>query len=104
MTRLYEPVVMGKGITITSKPSDPLHAVRVTDLREYAKMQRVDFENDTVLSVPRLSQNNIVQIFDANSQLITPNSLTQSPDTETIDVEFLVPQSGYLLVFSVGEL
>lgn len=67
-------------------------------------MQRVEFEEETELSIPRLSLNNIVQIFDANSQLITPNSLTQSPDTETIDIEFTVPQSGYLLIFSVGEL
>lgn len=102
MTRLYEPVVLGKGVTIKSKPSDPLHAVRVTDLKEYAKMQRVEFDNETSLSIPRLSQNNIVQVFDANSQLFTPNKLEQL--TDTIDIEFLVPETGYLLIFSVGEL
>ncbi|MNV90562.1 hypothetical protein D3C71_1849600 [compost metagenome] len=102
MTRLYEPVVLGKGVTIKSKPSDPLHAVRVTDLKEYAKMQRVEFDNETALSIPRLSQNNIVQVYDSNSQAFTPNRLEQLD--ETIEVEFLVPETGYLLIFSVGEL
>lgn len=67
-------------------------------------MQRVDFDNETSLSIPRLSKNNIVQVFDANSQLFTPNKLEQLPDTETIDIEFLFPETGYLLIFSVGEL
>lgn len=102
MTRLYEPVVMGKGVTIKSKPSDPLHAVRVTDLKEYAKMQRVDFENETAISVPRLSTNSIVQVYDSKSQAFTPNRLEQL--TDTIEIEFLVPESGHLLIFSVGEL
>jgi L-asparaginase/Glu-tRNA(Gln) amidotransferase subunit D len=102
MTRLYEPVVLGKGVTIKSKPSDPMHAVRVTDLKEYAKMQRVDFVNETAISVPRLAENNIVQVYDSNSQAFTPERLEQL--TDTIEVEFLVPETGYMLIFSVGEL
>lgn len=102
MTRLYEPVVLGKGVTIKSKPSDPMHAVRVTDLKEYAKMQRVDFDNETSISVPRLAENSIVQVYDSNSQVFTPNKLEQL--TDTIEIEFLVPETGYLLIFSVGEL
>lgn len=102
MTRLYEPVVIGKGVTIQSKPSDPLHAVRVTDLQEYAKMQRVEFDGETSLSIPRLAENSIVQAYDSNSQLFTPNRLEQL--AETIEIEFLVPETGYLLIFSVGEL
>lgn len=102
MTRLYEPVVLGKGVTIKSKPSDPLHAVRVTDLQEYAKMQRVDFEAETSLSIPRLSESSIVQCFDSTSNSFTPNVLRHAE--ETIEIEFLVPETGYLLIFSVGEL
>lgn len=65
-------------------------------------MQRVDFENETAISVPRLSTNSIVQVYDSKSQAFTPNRLEQL--TDTIEIEFLVPESGHLLIFSVGEL
>lgn len=104
MTRLYEPVVLGKGVTIESKPSDPKHAVRVEDLKEYAKMQRVEFENEVTFTVPRLAKNSVVQVYDTDGNLVTPNKQRQPPDEEIIEFEFLEPQSGYLLIFSVGEL
>lgn len=67
-------------------------------------MQRVEFDNAVSLSIPRLAPNSVVQIYDTNGNIVTPNVLRQPPDEEIIEIEFLTPETGYLLIFSVGEL
>lgn len=67
-------------------------------------MQRVEFANEVSLSVPRLAPNSVVQVYDTNGNIVTPNILRQPPGEEIIEIEFLTPETGYLLIFSVGEL
>lgn len=99
---IYSPVVMGPGISIKEKPSDPSHGVRLQDLQEYAVMQRIDFSEELSLSLIKRKFPSIIQVFDLNSQLVMPNVLQQSPDSEEVYIEFLEPQSGYVLIFNVG--
>jgi hypothetical protein len=103
--KFYDPIVLGAGITIEQKPSLPNHAIRLQDVQNLAYMQRVAFTSMTSISLAkRAGQICIVQIFDQTNSAIIPDTLTQDPNSTSIEITFAQPQSGYLLVFSVGEI
>lgn len=101
---IYDPVVLGPGITITEAPSSPNHGARLKDVHEYATMQVVAFTDALELTVPKRPLPCIIQVFDTANQAITPNILFQVPNGDTAYINFIEPQSGTVLIFTVGTL
>lgn len=99
-SKLYNPTVLGPGITIERTPTDPKHAVRKVDLENYTRAEKYLLENVSAFSIEKLSDDFIIQFYDENKQKFQPNSVTDN--TDTIDVTFVVPQSGKVVVLFIG--
>lgn len=99
-TKLYEPRVLGKGITIETAPSEPNHGARLVDVHGHAKIVKATLTDATSVKIPVQSEDYIVQCFDAAKQIFTPNDVKEVNGFITID--FLEPQSGTVRVLFVG--
>lgn len=99
-TKLFEPRVLGKGITIESAPTEPNHGARLVDVQGHAKIVRAILTAATSVVIPVQSEDYIVQCFDAAKQIIYPNSAKEVDGN--IVVEFLEPQTGMVRVLFVG--
>lgn len=100
MTKLYDPLVLGKGLTIQRQPSLPNHAVRVIDLEAFVRPKKYVITNVLNLVIEKEADDFILQVYDDNRQLITPDSVTESDDS--IHIDFLYAQSGYIRVLFIG--
>jgi hypothetical protein len=100
MTKLFEPRVLGAGITIEEKPTQPNHGARLVDVQSYATITRASITNVLQVDIPVLTTDYIVQCFDAAKQIIYPDSAQEVGGK--IEVKFLEPQSGEVRVLFIG--
>jgi hypothetical protein len=100
MTKLFEPRVLGAGITIEEKPTQPNHGARLVDVQSYATITKATLTNVLQVDIPVRSPDYIVQCFDQTKQIIYPDSVQEVG--ENIEVKFLEPQSGEVRVLFVG--
>lgn len=100
MTKLYEPRVLGAGITIEEKPTLPNHGARLVDVQSYATITKAQITNVLKVEIPVRSPDYIVQCFDQSKRIFYPDSVQEVG--ENIEIEFLEPQSGQIRVLFVG--
>lgn len=100
MTKLFEPRVLGAGITIEEKPTLPNHGARLVDVRSYATITKATLTNVLQVVIPVRSSDYIVQCFDAAKQIIYPDSAQEVGSN--IEIKFLEPQSGEVRVLFIG--
>lgn len=100
MTKLYEPHVLGAGITIEEKPTLPNHGARLVDVQSYATITKATLTNVLKVVIPVRSPDYIVQCFDAAKQIFYPDSV-QEVGTN-IEIKFLESQSGEVRVLFIG--
>lgn len=100
MTKLYEPRVLGKGITIETAPTEPNHGARLVDVQGHTKIVKAVITDATLVEIPVSTPDYIVQCYDAAKQIITPNNIRET--NGKIVVDFLLPQSGEIRVLFVG--
>uniref|UniRef100_A0AB39CE15 Phage protein n=1 Tax=Pseudomonas phage HRDY3 TaxID=3236930 RepID=A0AB39CE15_9VIRU len=100
MTKLFEPRVLGKGITIESAPTEPNHGARLVDVQGHAKIVKAAITDATSVEIPVSSEDYIVQCFDAAKQIIYPDNIKEVDGN--IVVDFLQPQTGMVRVLFVG--
>ena len=100
MTRLFEPVVLGRGITIGKAPTLPNHGVRKKDLEAHVKVVKYDLENVTTLEIDKATDDYIIQCFDTNGDIVWPDKVR--PTSTKVFVDFLNPQSGVVRVLFIG--
>lgn len=101
MTKLFEPEVLGKGITIDSEPTLDKHAVRRIDMRKHAHITVYTMNQSTQVTVEKESADFNIQCWDENNELIYPNSIKEEADE--IIVSFLMPQTGKVRALFVGD-
>lgn len=100
MTKLFNPEVLGDGITIEKAPSQPKHAVRKVDLEGFVKAQKFIHTNTLIVTIPKATADFMVQCYDENKQLIIPDSITETDDA--IEVSFFKAQTGVIRVLFIG--
>lgn len=100
MTRLFEPVVLGRGITIQKAPTEPNHGVRKKDLEAHVKIVKYELDSVTTLEIDRAAADYIIQCFDTEGDIVWPNNVGQTGSKITVD--FLKPQSGVVRVLFIG--
>lgn len=100
MTRLFEPVVHGKGITILNPPTLPNHGVRKQDMEAHVKVVRYELTDVTTLEIDKAATDFIIQCFDTDGDIVWPDKV--EPTESKILVKFLVPQSGVVRVLFIG--
>jgi len=99
-TKLFEPRVLGKGITIEKAPTEPNHGARLVDVQGHTKIVKAVITEVTTVEIPVATPDYIVQCFDAAKQIFIPDNV-QEIDGK-IKVDFLLPQSGEVRVLFVG--
>lgn len=99
-SKLYEPRVLGKGITIEKTPTEPNHGVRLVDLQGYVRVTVAILTDATVAEIPLTSTDYFVQCFDVDKQIFQPNNIQEIEGK--IVVDFLLPQSGTVKVLFIG--
>lgn len=102
MTDLFNPNVLGDGITIQKAPSDPKHAVRLTDIQGMFKVTRAEFTDVLEVTIPKQSNDFFVDCYDAQKARIFPDKIQE--DDDNIVVTFAVQQSGLIRVLFIGEI
>lgn len=100
MTRLFEPIVHGRGITIKNRPTEPNHGVRKKDLEAHVKIVKYELDRVTTLDIDKAAADYIIQCFDTDGDIVWPDKVSQT-DTK-IKVDFLYPQSGVVRVLFIG--
>lgn len=101
MTKLFEPIVLGRGITIENPPTEPNHGVRKRDMEAHVKIVRYELTNATTLDIDKAATDFSIQCFDTDGDIVWPDTVDQSDSTK-IKVNFLNPQSGVVRVLFIG--
>lgn len=97
--KLYEPEVLGEGITINAPPTKPNHGVRKIDLEGLVKCESYSLTNVVDLHIPKHSDDFVINIIE-NNELVLPNTISTSVDE--VHIYFLEPQSGTLRIVFFG--
>lgn len=100
MTKLFEPEVLGKGISIRKAPTQPTHAVRKKDLEAHVKVERYEIDSVTTLEIDKYADDYIIQCFDTTGDIVWPNKTGFTADK--IKIEFMFAQSGVVRVLFIG--
>lgn len=101
--RLFEPVVRGKGILIDRAPSLPKHAVRKVDLDARCTYSTLTLEDSTTVGVERKGNNYTWSCIAPDGEIVFPDRITYSGQTNELTFHFLEPQSGVLTVAFLGD-
>jgi hypothetical protein len=100
MSKLFEPEVYGKGISIRKAPTLPNHGVRKKDLEAHVRIVKYEIDGVTSLEIDKLAADYFIQCFDVDGETVWPNS--ETPSETKIVVDFLFPQSGEVRVLFIG--
>ena len=99
-TKLFEPIVLGAGVTIENTPTLPKHAVRKIDLEGHITAQKFVLTEALTVSIPKQSDDFFIQCYNELKQKFEPDSATE---TETsIEINFLNAQTGIIRVLFIG--
>ncbi len=101
--KLFEPVVVGKGILIEEKPSVPEHAVRQVDLDARISCTQVVITEATEVFIERKSESFTWTCLSPEGEIVWPDKIEHNEQTNELKISFLEAQSGTLTFAFYGD-